>query len=92
MDTTPILASELQAALGECQQEYESKGIEVQDMLDSLQDMAQEPDPDYEEINLVYGQYLTAMQEYLMAALNSYYEAKVLSRTHHTDRGWPAKD
>jgi hypothetical protein len=78
VDTTPLLASELQAMLVEYQEKYTEESEQVQAMLDSLQDMAHERSPDYAAIDLAYGQYLTAMQLYIRMALRPYYEAKVL--------------
>ena len=78
VDTTPLLASELQAMLVEYQEKYTKESEQVQAMLDSLQVMAHEPSPDYAAIDLAYGQYLSAMQLYIRMALRPYYEAKVL--------------
>ncbi len=78
VDTTPILASDLQTSLLEYQQKYESKGIEMQDMLYSLQEMAREPEPDIEAIKLAYEQYRQAMMQYQRVELVNYYETKVL--------------
>lgn len=78
VDTTPLLASELQAMLVEYQEKYTEESEQVQAMLDSLQVMAHERSPDYAAIDLAYGQYLSAMQLYIRMALRPYYEAKVL--------------
>ncbi|MDD4281866.1 MAG: hypothetical protein PHW58_06545, partial [Candidatus Methanofastidiosa archaeon] len=48
VDTTPILASELQAMLVEYQEKYTKESEQVQAMLDELQAMSQELIPDYE--------------------------------------------
>lgn len=78
VDTTPILAKELQAMLVEYQEKYTIESKQVQAMLDGLQAMSQEPNPDYEAIHVAYGRYLTAMEDYLWEEPTRYYKAKVL--------------
>ena len=78
VDTTPILASELQAMLVEYQEKYTKESEQVQAMLDELQAMSQELIPDYEAIHVAYGRYLTAMEDYLWDEPTRYYNAKVL--------------
>ena len=88
VDTTPILASELQAALVGYQQAYESKGAEIRDMLESLQAMSMESSLEYEAIDIAYGQYQTAMLQYVRMTLRPYYEAKILhEHTIQTEDG-----
>ena len=78
VDTTPILASELQAMLVEYQEQYTKESEQVQAMLDELQALSQEPSPDYAAIHVAYGRYLTAMEGYLWEEPTRYYKAKVL--------------
>ncbi len=77
VDTTPILASELQAELEDLETEYEWRGVEVQELLDALQDMAQEPDPDYEAIGSAFEWYDAEWIEY-RTTLRSYYHMSIL--------------
>lgn len=78
VDTTPILASELQARLVEYQERYTKESEQVQAMLDELQAMIQESSPEYEAINVAYGRYQTVMLQYVRMSLRPYYKAKIL--------------
>jgi len=77
VDTTPILASELQARWEDRKAEYEWRGEEVQEMLDALQVMAEESDPDYEAIGSAFEQYDAEWIKY-RTALRGYYHVSVL--------------
>ena len=77
VDTTPILSSELQTEWENVSMEYEWRGIEVQELLDTLQTMVQETEPDYETIASVFEQYDTEWIEY-RTTLRGYYHLSIL--------------
>lgn len=81
VDTTPILASEVHAEFAEEKIEYEEKGEVVQELLDTLQDMVQAPNPDYEEIDSAFEQYQAEWREYRAALRNYYYYLILLEHT-----------
>ena len=67
VNTTPKLASELQADWAEEKAEYEKGGEEVQKLLDTLKDMVQTPDPDYDAIDSAFDQLEEEMINYRSA-------------------------
>jgi len=54
VDTTLILASELQAALEGYQVKYPAEGEQLQAMFDSLKSMAEAQTPDYSAISISF--------------------------------------
>jgi hypothetical protein len=78
VDSTPIRASELQDALTKYQAAYPFEGAQVQAMLDSLQALAAEQDPDYSAIEQLYSQYKLALQNYLQTLMR-YFNATILA-------------
>ena len=85
VDTTPILFSELQAERDELLLEYESKGREVQEMLDEMQEMVEEKNPDYAEMMDVHAEFKETMTEYLSAQIGYYHDSILLEHTTPTE-------
>ncbi len=85
VDTTPILFSELQAERDELLLEYESKGREVQEMLDEMQEMVEEKNPDYAEMMDVHAEFKETMTEYLSAQNGYYHDSILLEHTTPTE-------
>lgn len=81
VDTTPILASELQAEWEELQSEQEWRGAEVQEMLDEIQAMLGDPDPDYEAMGSAFGAYEESWRDYLRALIGCYHASILLEHT-----------
>lgn len=81
VNTTPILASELQADWAEEKAEYEEGAEEVQTLLDILKDMIQTPDPDYEAIDSSFAQLEEAMIDYRTALRGYYHDSILLEHT-----------
>ena len=86
VDTTPIFFSELLTERDELLSEYETKGVEVQEMLVEMQAMAQEGDPDFAGLLDVHAEFKETMTEYLFAQ-NGYYHDSILLE-HTTPSKW----
>jgi len=81
VNTTPILASELQTEWEELQSEQEWRGVEMQEMLDEIQAMLGEPDPDYEAMEPAFGEYEESWGKYLRALIGCYHASILLEHT-----------
>ena len=84
VDTTPVLASELLAEWVELKEKYESEGEDTRAMLDELQAMAAEPNPDYKAMYDDYEWYYSSLIWYRTTLRDYYYVSILLGHTTPT--------
>jgi hypothetical protein len=86
VNTTPILASELQEAMEKYQTASETAPARMQECREALDDILAAPEPDYETLYVAFEDFKTAVTEYEYALFGKLIVSVLLE--HTTPAGW----